>query len=90
MKSVDMHMNVLQCICLNCIQTAIANAADTAWVWKGNHGSPEIVVNGHAGYIYAALTLFLPSKPTFFFFLTYFGLKWNEEFILKDMCFIFN
>lgn len=87
MKSVDMHINVLQCICLSCIQTAIASAADTVWVQKANHSSPEIMITVHACYIYAALTLLLPLKTIHLFWVK---IKVVEEFISKEMSFLSN
>lgn len=68
-------------ICLSCIQTAIASAADTAWVWKDNNGSPEIMTNMHACYTYAALTLLLHSKAVALF---WFKMKFGEAFVLRN------
>lgn len=68
-------------ICLSCIQTAIASAADTVWVWKDNNDSPEIMTNMHACYIYAALTLLLHSKVVALF---WFKMKFGEEFVLRN------
>lgn len=66
-------------ICLSCIQAA--SAADTVWVWKDNNGSPEIVTDMHACYIYAALTLLLHSKAVA---LLWFKMKFGEEFVLRN------
>lgn len=68
-------------ICLSCIQAAIASAADTVWVRKDNNGSPEIMTNIHACYIYAALTLLLHSKTVA---LVWFKMKFGEEFVLRN------
>lgn len=79
MKLAAMHINILQWFASVAFKP-IANAADTVRVWK-NNGSPEIMTNMHACYIYAALTLLLHSKAVALF---WFKMKFGEAFVLRN------